>query len=347
MVARSDSTSAGNDRGWMTHSGLRGPHESRYGALHGGLDRVTQLRPPGADSTVATAVMRLLSNRKIQLVLNGGFGLVLLGVASSASATSSAAAGRSATPTRCSSPARPSSSSSRTLQGVGLAAALPRERAAYRRRPRLRGRRGVRGRDRPAGPGRRRDPHRDREAVPGHEGRHRDGRSEPARARDARQRSAHADGVGRCRRLDPLDDARGFRSRRRRRDRRRRVVAFLPRIARLPFIARRRFGGWLAEHTHCTKEAWAAWLFISVSWSLRGLAVFLLLDALSMPGSYVLALGFLVASAASAALPIAPAGQRPRRARAPRSSWSAASERHTRSRSRSPRRRSSSLPALR
>jgi Lysylphosphatidylglycerol synthase TM region len=86
------------------------------------------------------------------------------------------------------------------------------------------------------------------------------------------------------------------------------VVAFLPRIARLPWVTRRRFGRWLAQHTHCTKEAWAAWLFISVSWSLRGLAVFLLLNALSMPGSFVLALAFLVASAASAALPIAPAG---------------------------------------
>ena len=86
------------------------------------------------------------------------------------------------------------------------------------------------------------------------------------------------------------------------------VVAFLPRIARVPFIQRRRVGRWVAEHTHCTKEAWAAWLLVSVSWSLRGLAVFLLLNALSMPGSYVLALAFLVASAASAALPIAPAG---------------------------------------
>ncbi|HEY1563706.1 MAG TPA: lysylphosphatidylglycerol synthase domain-containing protein [Gaiellaceae bacterium] len=86
------------------------------------------------------------------------------------------------------------------------------------------------------------------------------------------------------------------------------VVAFLPRIAGLPFVTRRRFGRWLAQHTHCTKGAWAAWLLISVSWSLRGLAVFLLLNALSMPGSFVLALAFLVASAASAALPIAPAG---------------------------------------
>jgi uncharacterized membrane protein YbhN (UPF0104 family) len=86
------------------------------------------------------------------------------------------------------------------------------------------------------------------------------------------------------------------------------VVAFLPQLARHAFVTRWRAGRWLAEHTHCTKEAWAAWLLISVSWSLRGLAVFLLLNALSMPGSFVLALAFLVASAASAALPIAPAG---------------------------------------
>ena len=86
------------------------------------------------------------------------------------------------------------------------------------------------------------------------------------------------------------------------------VVAFLPRLATRRLVTRYRVGRWLAEHTHCTSEAWAAWLLISVSWSLRGLAVFLLLQALAMPGSFVLALAFLVASAASAALPIAPAG---------------------------------------
>ena len=86
------------------------------------------------------------------------------------------------------------------------------------------------------------------------------------------------------------------------------VVAFLPRLARWRLVQRFRAGRWLAEHMHCTREAWAAWLLISVSWSLRGLAVFLLLNALSMPGSFVLALAFLVATAASAALPIAPAG---------------------------------------
>jgi Lysylphosphatidylglycerol synthase TM region len=86
------------------------------------------------------------------------------------------------------------------------------------------------------------------------------------------------------------------------------VVAFLPRLAGSRRVQRFRVGRWLAEHTHCTKEAWAAWLLVSVSWSLRGVAVFLLLNALSLPGSFVLALAFLVASAASAALPIAPAG---------------------------------------
>jgi uncharacterized membrane protein YbhN (UPF0104 family) len=86
------------------------------------------------------------------------------------------------------------------------------------------------------------------------------------------------------------------------------VVAFLPRLVAHRRVQRFRLGRWVAEHTHCTKEAWAAWLLVSVSWSLRGLAVFLLLQALAMPGGFVLALAFLVASAASAALPIAPAG---------------------------------------
>jgi hypothetical protein len=86
------------------------------------------------------------------------------------------------------------------------------------------------------------------------------------------------------------------------------VVASLPILARRERVQRYRFGRWLAAHTHCTKEAWAALIFIGVSWSLRGTAVFLLLNALSLHGSFPLALGFLCASAASAALPIAPAG---------------------------------------
>jgi hypothetical protein len=86
------------------------------------------------------------------------------------------------------------------------------------------------------------------------------------------------------------------------------VVGFLPILARRERVLRYRGGRWLASHTHCTKEAWAAWIFVSISWTLRGFAVFLLLNALSLHGSFPLALAFLCASAASAALPIAPAG---------------------------------------
>ena len=86
------------------------------------------------------------------------------------------------------------------------------------------------------------------------------------------------------------------------------VVAFLPRLVGRERVTRFRIGRWLSQHTHCTDEAWAAWLLVSVSWLLRGVAVFLLLNAVSLESSFPLALAFLCASAASAALPIAPAG---------------------------------------
>ena len=86
------------------------------------------------------------------------------------------------------------------------------------------------------------------------------------------------------------------------------VVALLPKMSGGRHVMRFRLGRWLSSHTHCTRDAWAAWLLVSVSWALRGTAVFLLLNALSMGNSFPLALAFLCASAASAALPIAPAG---------------------------------------
>jgi uncharacterized membrane protein YbhN (UPF0104 family) len=86
------------------------------------------------------------------------------------------------------------------------------------------------------------------------------------------------------------------------------LVLFLPRIAQLNFISRWKVGRWLKEHTACPRSASQAWLLISVSWALRGVAVFVLLNALSVGASFPLALAFLCASAASAALPIAPAG---------------------------------------
>jgi uncharacterized membrane protein YbhN (UPF0104 family) len=86
------------------------------------------------------------------------------------------------------------------------------------------------------------------------------------------------------------------------------VVAMLPKFSRMRRVMRFRVGRWLAEHTQCRRESIAALFLISISWMLRGTAVFLLLNALSLKGSYPLALGFLCASAASAALPIGPAG---------------------------------------
>jgi hypothetical protein len=87
------------------------------------------------------------------------------------------------------------------------------------------------------------------------------------------------------------------------------VVAFLPRLAGWRRLARFRAARWITEHTHNTREAWAAWILVSFSWALRGTAVFLLLNALALGhASYPVALAFLCASAASAALPIAPAG---------------------------------------
>jgi Lysylphosphatidylglycerol synthase TM region len=86
------------------------------------------------------------------------------------------------------------------------------------------------------------------------------------------------------------------------------LVLFLPRIACLAFVTRFKVGLWLKDHCACRRSASEAWFLISVSWALRGLAVFVLLNALSVGGSMTLALAFLCASAASAALPIAPAG---------------------------------------
>jgi hypothetical protein len=86
------------------------------------------------------------------------------------------------------------------------------------------------------------------------------------------------------------------------------LVLFLPRISSLAFVTRFKVGRWLRDHCACRRSASEAWFLISVSWALRGVAVFVLLNALSVGSSMPLALAFLCASAASASLPIAPAG---------------------------------------
>lgn len=86
------------------------------------------------------------------------------------------------------------------------------------------------------------------------------------------------------------------------------VVGFLPWLVKHHRVQRFKFIRWIADHTAAPKEAAQAWGLVVVSWVLRVTAVFVLLDALSVGTSIPLAIGFLCASAAAAALPIAPAG---------------------------------------
>jgi uncharacterized membrane protein YbhN (UPF0104 family) len=85
------------------------------------------------------------------------------------------------------------------------------------------------------------------------------------------------------------------------------VILVLPRLARTKLV-RFRLVRWLKVHSACPREATKAWVLVSASWSLRALALYLLLGALGVGLSFELALLFLCATAASTALPIAPAG---------------------------------------
>ena len=87
------------------------------------------------------------------------------------------------------------------------------------------------------------------------------------------------------------------------------LVLFLPRVAAHPRLAGLKVAGWARQHAACPRAAVTAWALIVGSWLLRGLALFVLLRALSVGASLTLALAVLCASAAAAALPIAPAGQ--------------------------------------
>jgi uncharacterized membrane protein YbhN (UPF0104 family) len=86
------------------------------------------------------------------------------------------------------------------------------------------------------------------------------------------------------------------------------LVVALPRLSRTRRLARFRVFRWVRAHCACPREASKAWLLVSASWSLRALALYVLLAALGVSSSFPLALLFLCATAASTALPIAPAG---------------------------------------
>jgi hypothetical protein len=86
------------------------------------------------------------------------------------------------------------------------------------------------------------------------------------------------------------------------------VVLGLPHLLRIRRIVKYRIVGWVHAHAAPPREAANSFVLVAVSWALRVAAVFVLLDALSIRTSIPLALGFLIASASAAALPIAPAG---------------------------------------
>jgi uncharacterized membrane protein YbhN (UPF0104 family) len=88
------------------------------------------------------------------------------------------------------------------------------------------------------------------------------------------------------------------------------LVLALPRLSRTSRLVRFKVARWVQDHCACPREASKAWALVTVSWLLRGIALFVLLHALSMGNgaSMSVAIAFLCASAASAALPIAPAG---------------------------------------
>jgi Lysylphosphatidylglycerol synthase TM region len=84
------------------------------------------------------------------------------------------------------------------------------------------------------------------------------------------------------------------------------LVIALPRLAGSRRLLRLRLGRWLSPRTTPLRDASQAWALVSACWLVRALQVFLLLGALGIRFSFPLALLFLCAGAAAAALPIGP-----------------------------------------
>jgi uncharacterized membrane protein YbhN (UPF0104 family) len=86
------------------------------------------------------------------------------------------------------------------------------------------------------------------------------------------------------------------------------VIVALPRLVASKRSLRFRLGRWLSPRTTSFPLASRAWAFVLACWLVRAGTVFLLLGALGIGYSVSLALVFLCAGAAAAALPIGPAG---------------------------------------
>jgi hypothetical protein len=86
------------------------------------------------------------------------------------------------------------------------------------------------------------------------------------------------------------------------------LILALPRLAATSRFLRFRLGRWLGPRATPRRLAAQAWVLVSACWLVRALATFLLLGGLGVGFSIPLALLFLCAGAAAAALPIGPAG---------------------------------------
>jgi uncharacterized membrane protein YbhN (UPF0104 family) len=86
------------------------------------------------------------------------------------------------------------------------------------------------------------------------------------------------------------------------------LILALPGLVASKRATRYRLGRWLNPRTTSLRRASQAWALVLVCWLVRAGTVFLLLGALGIGYSLPLALVFLCAGAAAAALPIGPAG---------------------------------------
>jgi uncharacterized membrane protein YbhN (UPF0104 family) len=86
------------------------------------------------------------------------------------------------------------------------------------------------------------------------------------------------------------------------------LVLALPRLTRITRLLRFRLVRWLSPRATCLRDASHAWGLVSASWIIRAVALFLLLHTFGVATSLPLAIMYLCAAAASAAIPIGPAG---------------------------------------
>jgi hypothetical protein len=86
------------------------------------------------------------------------------------------------------------------------------------------------------------------------------------------------------------------------------AILALPRLSERTRLARFRLVRWLAPRATPWREATHAWWLVLISWLIRAIAIFLLLSTFGLGLSFPLAIMFICAGAASAAIPIGPAG---------------------------------------